>query len=179
MNKIRKAFPGETGDVLSFYDGLLRDMQGNPYNPIWKRGVYPDEPFIRKSIENGELFVMINEGKIVSAMVLNNSFGGDYEDAEWKAAASPDETMVIHMLAVSIPQNGKGYGGEMVRYAVNKAKNDGIRSVRLDVYPKNVPAIRAYETAGFKYVETRSTCYGDSGTTEFMLYELPMENQEK
>ena len=174
MNEIRKAFPEEAENVLSFYDDLLRDMQGNPFNPIWKRGVYPDEPFIRESIENGELFVMINEGKIVSAMVLNNSFGGDYKDAAWKVKAEPEKTMVIHMLAVAIPQNGKGFGGEMVRSAVRKAERDGIRSVRLDVYPKNVPAIRAYESAGFRYVETRSTCYGDSGTTEFLLYELAL-----
>ncbi|MDF2881389.1 MAG: acetyltransferase [Clostridiaceae bacterium] len=45
------------------------------------------------------------------------------------------------------------------------------RSIRLDVYEKNIPAITLYEKCGFKYIDTVDLGLGNYGLDWFKLYE--------
>ncbi len=51
---------------------------------------------------------------------------------------------------------------------------DGVKqakSIRLDVYEGNIPAIRLYEKCGFEYVNTVDLGLGNYGLKWFKLYE--------
>jgi len=45
---------------------------------------------------------------------------------------------------------GMGINQKIVSHLIKWAKNKGLREVRLTVYEENIPAIKAYEKAGFK-----------------------------
>ncbi len=45
------------------------------------------------------------------------------------------------------------------------------KSIRLDVYEGNMPAIRLYEKCGFKYIDTVDLGLGNYGLNWFRLYE--------
>ena len=47
----------------------------------------------------------------------------------------------------------------------------GAKSIRLDVYEGNIPAIKLYEKCGFKYIDTVDLGLGNYGLNWFRLYE--------
>lgn len=60
----------------------------------------------------------------------------------------------------------------MVGFAVDYAKSNGGRTVRLDVLKGNLPANKLYERAGFQKLNTITMYYPDTGNMDFELYEL-------
>jgi len=46
-----------------------------------------------------------------------------------------------------------------------------MKSIRLDVYEKNIPAILLYEKCGFEYIDTVDLELGNYGLDWFKLYE--------
>ena len=77
--------------------------------------------------------------------------------------------MVIHMLGVHSDFAGKGLARKMVRFAVEEAKNRGMKAIRLDVLEGNLPAEKLYVSEGFVYVDTLQLFYEDTGRTNFNL----------
>ncbi len=60
----------------------------------------------------------------------------------------------------------------LLDFALQYAKSAGIKSIRLDVYEKNAPAIALYEKKGYTYVGTADLGLSEYGLERFRLYEL-------
>ena len=58
---------------------------------------------------------------------------------------------MIHVLAVQPDFFRMGVGTALLDYARSMGREKGIGAVRLDVYEKNLSAIRLYERCGFSY----------------------------
>lgn len=173
MNEIRKAKKAELDGVMEFYHKLIDKMQELPFNHIWEKGVYPKRSFISDAIENEELYIMTDSSDMIASVILNHNLDG-YDDVKWNIDAEKDQILVIHAIAVSPEYLGKGYGKQMVRFAIETAKEMGLKAIRLDVLPGNIPAERAYVSEGFRYVDTKTMSYGNAGVRNYSLYELPI-----
>ena len=57
---------------------------------------------------------------------------------------------------------GAGHGSALVRQFVDQLFAEGTPRVIIDPDPKNLRAIRAYEKAGFRAFDTRTSIYGDA-----------------
>jgi aminoglycoside 6'-N-acetyltransferase len=55
---------------------------------------------------------------------------------------------------------GKGHGSAIVRQFTDMLFDEGAPRVVIDPHPDNLRAIRAYEKAGFRAFDTRTTIYG-------------------
>lgn len=173
MSEIRKAKQTELDAIIDFYYRLIDKMHELPFNPIWEKDVYPTRDFVSSSIENEEFYIMTDGSDIIAASVLNHSLDG-YDDVKWTVDAKKDQVLVLHAVAVSPEHLGKGYGKQMVRFAIETAKATDMKTVRLDVFPGNTPAERAYLSEGFRYVDTKAMCYGNAGVRSYSLYEYPV-----
>ena len=140
---------------------------------IWEKDVYPTRDFVSSSIENEEFYILTEGTEILAAEVLNHNLDG-YDDMKWIVEAGKDQVLVLHAVAVSPEHLGQGYGKQMVRFAIEMAKKTGMKTLRLDVFPGNTPAERAYLSEGFRYVDTKSMCYGNAGVRSYSLYECPV-----
>jgi len=169
---IRNAEITEYESVMEFYYQLIDDMQGMQYHPKWQKGIYPDPLEVEDAIHNNELYVLENDGLIVSAMRVNHSATEGYEKVKWKTSAQEDEVSIIHMLGVAVYHQGSGIAKQMVQYVIEKARREGNKAIRLDVLCGNIPANRLYESMGFEFREKISLFYEDTGITDFELYEL-------
>ena len=169
---IRAAEKNEYGKVLSFYDKLIDDMQGCKYHPKWQKGIYPDPEELKTAVEKSELFIYEEADEIVAAMRLNHEVTDGYEKVSWTVDAAKEEVTVIHMLGVAVRQQGKGIAKKMVKYAIDTARRESQKAVRLDVLVGNVPANRLYESMGFEFREKITLFYEDTGITDFELYEF-------
>ena len=57
---------------------------------------------------------------------------------------------------------GIGHGSAIVRQFVEELFDEGAPRVVIDPHPDNKRAIRAYEKAGFREIDRRSSIYGDA-----------------
>lgn len=64
-----------------------------------------------------------------------------------------------------------GIGRALMDYSFELVQQSGVKSIRLDVYEKNLPAISLYEKCGFEYIDTVDLGLGNYGLDWFKLYE--------
>ena len=67
---------------------------------------------------------------------------------------------------------GKGHGSAIIRQMAAELFAAGAKRIVIDPHPANTRAIRAYEKAGFRHVDTRTSIYGPA---HFMVLEPPQE----
>ncbi|UEL49831.1 GNAT family N-acetyltransferase [Terrisporobacter hibernicus] len=79
--------------------------------------------------------------------------------------------MEIYTFAIHPDYWCQGVGKELLKFAEKQANKMNIKVLRLDVYEKNLPAIKLYEKFGFKYIDTVDLGLENYGLKWFRLYE--------
>ena len=170
--KIRLALKDEYPVIRAFYHSLIDAMQSSEHYIGWEKDVYPDPEFLQESIKRDELYVGLEDDTIIAAMVLNHLCNDGYREYQWPTLADDSEVTIIHALAVHPRCSGKGLARQLVLYAIEIAKNNRQKVIRLDVLKGNIPAEKLYTRMGFQYLHTLPMYYEDTGWTDFELYEL-------
>ena len=168
---IRKAKPEEFQAVRAFYHAVTDGIAGTDNSAGWIRDVYPAPEYLQASIRGGELWLAEEDGRIISAMVLNHAYNEEYRKFRWPTEAEDAEVTVIHALGVLPACMGKGVARQMVRFAIDFARENLQKAIRLDVLKGNVRAEKLYAGMGFRYLHTLPMYYEDTGWTDFELYE--------
>ena len=172
---ITKAAPQEYDAVRAFYFEVIDGFEGKEYHPCWEKDIYPAPEQLRSLIEKGELYVGKENGEIISAMAFNHECNEEgYSQVEWPTKAEKREVFIIHMLATHPSRGQSGVAGIMVRFAIDQARAQNAKAIRLDVLKGNLPANKLYEAAGFQKLQTITLYYPDTGYTDFELYELAL-----
>lgn len=172
---IQRAKTEEYEQIKAFYEDVIDGFAGREYHPGWEKDVYPDPAELRDLLEKGEIYTGRTEGRIISAMALNHECNEGYAQFDWPTSAEKEEVFVIHMLAVHPLYGRKGLGKEMVGFAIDTARENGGKAVRLDVLKGNLPANRLYESLGFQKLHMLDLYYPDTGWKAFELYERSLE----
>lgn len=168
---IRKAEASEFEMARSFYHSLIDEMEEKGNVITWVKDVYPAPEFLKAAADAGELYFGVDGGEIAAAMVLNSEGNEAYADAAWPTKAKAFEAMVIHALGVHPRFGGRGLGAKMVQAAIDIAKEEGMKAIRLDVLKGNEPARRIYVKCGFEPVGWVRMYYENTGTADFELFE--------
>lgn len=172
--QIRKANDTDYICVKNFYYILTDDMAEAEYKPGWQKDIYPTQDFLVKSIANGELYVGEEDGQLAACMIVNHIYNEGYKNIMWPVQAEDFEVFVIHALGVGTAFAGKGLAKRMARSVIELGKVTHMKAIRLDVLEGNIPAKKAYERLGFKYIDTIQMYYEDTGLTGYMLYEYAL-----
>ena len=171
MLNIRTAEISDYNNVREFYYSLIDALEHAQYGPQWKKDIYPDQKYLLDSIGNGELFIGEIDGKIASCMVVDHHYNDGYNDVKWSVEAKDSELLVIHILGVLPEFSGKGIATQMVRSVIASARENNIRTVRLDVLDGNLPAEITYSKIGFRLVDTIQMYYDDTGWIGCKMFE--------
>lgn len=174
LDRIEPAGAGDLEATWQLYEDVCAQQEHDAYGARWTPGVYPARTDIEGHIEAGDLYVGRAGERIACAMVVTSHEDPEYADVPWSLKAAPDEVAVIHLLAVSPDFRGKRLGAELVRAAIDIAKQNGARVMHLDVVPGNLAASRIYEAAGFSLACTHEVFYEDTGLVAFDMYELAL-----
>ncbi len=141
----RKAVIEDLPEILLLYKAVVKNMIDSGINQ-WS-DEYPNADVLSKDIENNELIIVLSEGKIIGAFVMNEFADEDYYKADWRYPEL--KWCVIHRLCVSPSCHRQGVAVKMMEYAEKKAREEGYESIHLDTFSGNPKALSLYHKIGF------------------------------
>lgn len=135
-------------DVYAVLDILKRAAQKMTEQGIdqWDE-LYPDMSDVTNDISEGCMFVGEHDVQIVSVYTLNKKWDEEYKNGSWKYPE--DSCAVIHRLCVDPVSQNSGIGKNTLQHIEKAAIDEGIRSLRLDVFSKNPYALRLYQNLNY------------------------------
>lgn len=132
----RQAVMQDLPQLKDMYKRIIKDM--NEQNiQIWD-DIYPCE-FFEDDIKNNQLYILLNNGEIVSAFVLSDTNSGETA-VEWNDNHA--KAVYIDRLGVNVKYSKKGIGSLMLDKAKEIAKTLNAEYLRLFVVDINIPAIQ-------------------------------------
>ena len=90
---------------------------------------------------------------------------------KWAFESDYSDVFVIHTFVVHPNFMKRSIGKALIDFAYKYSIESKVKSIRLDVYEGNTPAISLYEKCGFKYINTVDLGLGQYGLDWFKLYE--------
>ncbi len=163
--------PNDVDELERLYNDLNDYLAKEVNYPGWIKGIYPVRQNAVDGIENGNLFTAKYNGKIVGSLILSHVPEPAYFSAKWEFESDYSDVFVIYTFVVHPEFLKCGVGKALIDFAIENAIKSHVRSIRLDVYEGNMPAIKLYEKCGFKYVDTVDLGLGNYGLDWFKLYE--------
>lgn len=139
--------------------------------PGWKKGIYPIRQNATDGIKDNSLYVAKYNGEIIGSIILNNEPEPEYYNVKWECESDYSDVFVIHTFVIHPKFMKCGVGKALMEFAEEYSIKSKVKSIRLDVYEKNIPAIRMYEKCGFKYINTIDLGLGEYGLDWFKTYE--------
>jgi len=146
---IRKAVPADLVQIEKVLEAVKADMHNNNIDQ-WDEE-YPNQEILKQDIESQVGWVFVENGDILSYMVLNESCDEEYHLLSWKYI-SP--FLIIHRLFVSPSAQGKGVSSMMIKHAEEFASENNYHSIRLDAFSLNETANWVYLKKGYEFVGT-------------------------
>ena len=148
---IRKAKKNDIASVIKSYLELFdyEAKHGNWTN--WVPGLYPSEKTAQTAWQDGTLYILTENDIFCGSMVLNHIQPTEYQLIDWNYPAESTEILVLHTLCIPPSQKGKGYGKQLIEFALQRAEQIGCNTVRLDTWEGNRPAAALYKKMGFRF----------------------------
>ena len=169
--KIEPGTPADIGPLARLYDDLNDWLARGVNYPGWIKGVYPVREIAENGLKEGALFVARRGGALAGSVILSHRPEQAYRAAKWLCDAGDADMRVIRTLVIHPDCLRSGIGTALLDFAEAYGTGNGIKSLRLDVFVKNLPAVKLYEKRGFTCVGTADLGLGRYGLDTFYLYE--------
>lgn len=151
---IRKAEKEDIGAVSASYLELFAYEAIHGSRTNWQPGLYPSETTAQAAFEDGTLYILRDNHVFCGSMILNHIQPPEYGEIPWHYTGDSAEILVLHTLCIPPSQKGKGYGRQLIAFAIQYASQIGCKAVRLDTWVGNHPAAALYEKMGFRLAGT-------------------------
>lgn len=158
-------------ELENLYNDLNDYLKENENYPGWIKGIYPVRQNAIDGVKKGNLYVAKHNETIIGSIILSHEPESAYCNVKWGFESDYSDVFVIHTFAVHPKFMKCGVGKALLNFADKQSIKSNVKSIRLDVYEGNIPAIRLYEKCGFKYIDTVDLGLGNYGLKWFKLYE--------
>lgn len=174
MMTIRRAVPGDLRTVTSILYAVARWLhrQGHDQWPDGSPSLGPVR--IGGQIDSGEFWI-VSEDRDPLAVIALSPFGDiDF----WSPAELAEPAVYISKAAVLRKAVGRGLGAMLLRWAVDRAAQEGVDRVRLDVWKTNTGLQDYYRRQGWTYLRTAEADGRNSGALFCRVARLDPEAYE-
>ena len=145
----RKAVIGDIDAIEKIYSDTHTLEESGKVTIGWVREIYPTRETAVAALDRGDLFVGVDDEKIVGTAVINQVQVKEYYDGNWEFPADDSEVMVLHALVISPDEAGRGLGKAFVAFYEEYALLHGCHYLRMDTNEKNMRARALYKKLGF------------------------------
>lgn len=148
-HEFRKATLTEVPQIWEILQQAIKRRK-NDGSAQWQDG-YPNEEIVKSDIEKGFAYVLTVDDEIAgyAAVIFNDEPA--YDDIKGGAWLSNGEFVVIHRIAISDKQSGKGLAKLIMKFTEDIALKNNIFSVKVDTNFDNPAMIKTFEKAGYMY----------------------------
>ncbi len=108
---------------------------------------YPVLSTVEADIQAQELFGVIENGKCLGLICLNEEQSPQYDTIGWQCLQR--KVLVIHRLAVAPGFQKQGIARQLMDFAEYFAKEQGYAAIRLDSYSANERSVALYVRRGY------------------------------
>jgi len=108
---------------------------------------YPSTSEVKEDIRKKTLFIYQYKYTSIGVVCLNAHEPEEYMKLHWKY---PGPSLFVHRLAVHPGWRNMRIAEKMMNFALQYAKENNFKSIRLDAITKNPQAIRLYEKCGYE-----------------------------
>lgn len=152
-------------DIEAICDLIKSAIAGMENNGIFQWDhQYPTKDDFLIDIKKSQLFVGEIENDIAVVFAVNNECDEQYQNGEWKY---PDcEYRVIHRLCVNPKFQNRGIAGAALNHIENELHQNGVESIRLDVFNNNPYALSLYQKYGYEKVGSATWRKGEFSLME-------------
>ena len=88
--KIREAVLGDYAELMDFYTYMCTVLDGKDFLPHGNKGGFPSAEMVSDAIKDQNLFVEIEDDKIVGAIIMNHECDEAYHTVSWGIDAPDD-----------------------------------------------------------------------------------------
>ncbi|MDS0525642.1 GNAT family N-acetyltransferase [Clostridium sp. SHJSY1] len=169
--KIELGKINDVDQLEELYNDLNNFLEEGINYPGWRKGLYPVRQNAIDGINDGNLYIAKHNNRVVGSLILSHKPESGYDKAKWTFESDYSDVLVIYTFAVHPGFFKCGIGKSLIDFSFERGVKSNVKSIRLDVYENNVPAIKLYEKCGFKYIDTVDLGYGEYGLDQFKLYE--------
>ncbi len=136
----------------------LAQWFAEPHVARWWDAAEVELEAIAQAMKTGEAQPMMVEweGRPIAYLQTYDPHG----EANHPYRDQPAGTLGVDMAIGPPGETGKGHGGRIVASLAARLFAKGTRRIIIDPHPENSRAIRAYEKAGFRFVDQRHSLYG-------------------
>ncbi len=161
----------EIDEIENLYNDLNDYLAMGVNYPGWKKDIYPIRQNAIDGVKNRNLYVAKNNGTIVGSIILSHEPEQAYYNVKWGVEAIYSEVLVIRTFVVHPKFMQCGVGKTLIEFVDEFSIKSKFKSIRLDVYEANIPAIKLYEKCGFTYIDTVDLGLKKYGLDWFKVYE--------
>ena len=105
----------------------------------WQEG-YPNKDTLLADIKNGNLFGAYVDLTLVGIAAYVKGLNVDYDYIEGKWLSEHDDNdLVVHRIAVKDGYHNQKIGDALMKYAEVYAKDNNLKSIKIDTHVKNIP----------------------------------------
>ena len=132
-------------ELEQLYNDLNDYLEQGINYPGWKKGIYPIRENAINGVKDGNLYVSKHNGKIIGSVILSHEPEAAYYKAKWEFESDYSDVFVVHTFVVHPKFLKCGVGKALMDFSIEHSIRSQAKSIRLDVYEGNTPAIRLYE----------------------------------
>ena len=145
--QVEKATTGNILEVMYLLQHCIEDFNKN--NVYQWNTSYPDYFKLSREVELGSLYIIKNQGVCIGTITVDEQQESVFNEVDWKNKT--DKFLVIHRIAVFPTWQKKGLGKKLMDFAEGFAKENNLKSIRLDVASSSEHLIKLYESIGYNY----------------------------
>lgn len=116
----------------------------------WQYG-YPTRDIIIDDVSKGFSYAVCENDEIYATFCLKEDEEPTYKNIYEGSWVSEGDSYALHRIAICNLKRGKGIADKIIEFIVDKCKNDGITSLKVDTHKGNLPMRKMLEKNGFVY----------------------------
>jgi ribosomal protein S18 acetylase RimI-like enzyme len=147
IKMIRLADVRDLDEILSIVQLTIKEMHAIG-NFQWDSS-YPTKEHFLSDIENSELYVVEQDGKVQGFACINQDHPLEYGGLPW---TTQDNAFVIHRLAINPNFRQRGLAFVLCKFAEDLALSKRITSLRIDTFSENSKAQQLFSRLEYQFV---------------------------
>lgn len=167
----RLAAAADLPAVVAIYEEIHDAEAAGRITTGWLRGVYPTAATAEAALARDDLFVLVSEGTVLGAAIINRTQVDVYAGAPWQYEAPEEAVCVLHTLVISPRALRRGYGRRFVGFYEDHARSLGCTELRIDTNARNAAARAMYAALGYREIAVVPTVFNGIPGVDLVLLE--------